>query len=175
MLLPDLIFSRAIKIAEIHKPESSSAFAKLIGAWTYRKIDSYITRPVQNANLSWRHNCSSDFKLKVEASGIIMISSADPRSGFISPRINSEGVVPPDPKREKRNGRGKVKQQKVVRQKYAFVTASKRGQKYRDYFNPNNAVQLRVMGMEDTVVCVTIPLLAGHALVLCSSHGGLSP
>ena len=39
-----------------------------------------------------------------------------------------------------------------MRQKYVFVKASKRGQRHRDYFNPNSAVQLRVMGMEDTVV-----------------------
>ncbi|KAI0256862.1 HORMA domain-containing protein, partial [Lactifluus subvellereus] len=129
------LFRRAIKIAEIHKPESSSAFAKLIEC-----------EPIVAAQLFKR--------LQVE--------------GFIAPRINNEGIVPPDPKREKRNGRGKVKQQRVVRQKYAFVTTSKRGQKYRDYFNPNNAVQLRVMGMEDTVVCAAIPLLAGHVLVLCS-------
>jgi hypothetical protein len=63
----------------------------------------------------------------------------------------------PDPRREKRNGKGKVKQQRPVRQKYTFVTASKRGQRYRDYFNPDNAVQLRVMGMEDTLVSVTFP------------------
>ena len=39
-----------------------------------------------------------------------------------------------------------------MRQSYVFVTASKRGQTYRDYFDPNNTVQLRVMGMEGTVV-----------------------
>jgi hypothetical protein len=73
---------------------------------------------------------------------------AEPIAGFIAPRINDEGIV----QRGKRNDRGKVKQQNAVRQKYVFVTASKRGQRYRDYFNPNSAVQLRVMGMEDTVV-----------------------
>lgn len=78
--------------------------------------------------------------------GIVLF--AEPIAGFIAPRNNGEGVV----QREKRNVRGKVKQQNAVRQKYVFVTASKRGQRYRDYFNPNSAVQLRVMGMEDTVV-----------------------
>lgn len=73
---------------------------------------------------------------------------AEPIAEFIAPRINDEGIV----QRGKRNDRGKVKQQNAVRQKYVFVTASKRGQRYRDYFNPNSAVQLRVMGMEDTVV-----------------------
>jgi len=58
----------------------------------------------------------------------------------------------PDQMCKTSNVRGKVKQQRAVRQKYVFVAASKRGQRYRDYFNPNSAVQLRVMGMEDTVV-----------------------
>ena len=72
--------------------------------------------------------------------------------GFIAPRNNNDGIVPPNPKSGKKNNKGKVKQQGAVRQKYVFVAASKRGQRYRDYFNPNSAVQLRVMGMEDTVV-----------------------
>jgi hypothetical protein len=84
---------------------------------------------------------------------------AEPIAEFIAPRINGEGVVLPNPKREKRNGRGKVKQQGAVRQKYVFITASKRGQRYRDYFNPDSAVQLRVMGMEDTVVRALSQLL----------------
>jgi hypothetical protein len=71
--------------------------------------------------------------------------------GFIAPRNNDDGIVLPNPKQGK-DDRSKVKQQRAVRQKYVFVTASKRGQRYRDYFNPNSAVQLRVMGMEDTVV-----------------------
>ena len=75
--------------------------------------------------------------------------------GFIAPETNSGEIVLPDSKREKRNGKGKVKQQRAVRQKYVFVIASKRGQKYRDYFNPDNAVQLRVMGMEDILVRTT--------------------
>ncbi|KAF8274863.1 HORMA domain-containing protein [Lactarius quietus] len=112
------LFRRAIKIAEIHKPESSSAFAKLIQC-----------EPIVAAQLFKR--------LQVE--------------GFIAPKINNEGIVHPDSKREKKSGRNKVKQQRTVRQNYVFVTASKRGQKYRDYFDPNNAVQLRVMGMEETV------------------------
>ncbi|KAN0140777.1 DNA-binding protein [Lactarius tabidus] len=112
------LFRRAIKIAEIHKPESSSAFAKLIQC-----------EPIVAAQLFKR--------LQVE--------------GFVAPKINNEGIVHPDSKREKKNGRSKVKQQRTVRQNYVFVTASRRGQKYRDYFDPNNAVQLRVMGMEETV------------------------
>ncbi|KAH9001111.1 HORMA domain-containing protein [Lactarius akahatsu] len=111
------LFRRAIKIAEIHKPESSSAFAKLIQC-----------EPIVAAQLFKR--------LQVE----------------VAPKINNEGTVHPDSKREKKNGRNKVKQQRTVRQNYVFVTASKRGQKYRDYFDPNNAVQLRVMGMEETVM-----------------------
>lgn len=71
-------------------------------------------------------------------------------AGFIAPRINSDGIDLP--KRAKRNDKGKVKQQRAVRQKYVFVKSSTRGQRYRDYFDPNSAVQLRVMGMEDTVV-----------------------
>ncbi|KAH9005321.1 HORMA-domain-containing protein [Lactarius hatsudake] len=113
------LFRRAIKIAEIHKPESSSAFAKLIQC-----------EPIVAAQLFKR--------LQVE--------------GFVAPKINNEGTVHPDSKREKKNGRNKVKQQRTVRQNYVFVTASKSGQKYRDYFDPNNAVQLRVMGMEETVM-----------------------
>lgn len=72
--------------------------------------------------------------------------------GFVAPKINNEGTLHPDSKREKKNGRNKVKQQRTVRQNYVFVMASKRGQKYRDYFDPNNAVQLRVMGMEETLI-----------------------
>ena len=82
------------------------------------------------------------------------IFSAESDSGFIAPKIDNEGIVHPDSKREKKNGRNKVKQQRTVRQNYVFVTASKRGQKYRDYFDPDSAVQLRVMGMEETVVRV---------------------
>ncbi len=82
--------------------------------------------------------------------------SAKPSSGFIAPTINNEGIVHPDSRREKKNGRNKVKQQRNVRQNFVFVSASKRGQKYRDYFDPNNAVQLRVMGMEETVVRVCL-------------------
>jgi hypothetical protein len=85
---------------------------------------------------------------------VAIILSAEPSSGFIAPKINNEGIIHLDSKREKKNGRNKVKQQRTVRQNYVFVTASKRGQKYRDYFDPNNAVQLRVMGMEETVVRV---------------------
>jgi hypothetical protein len=81
------------------------------------------------------------------------VSRAKPSPGFIAPKFNNGGVVHPDPKREKKSVRSKVKQQRAVKQAYVFVTASKRGQKYRDYFNPDSAVQLRVMGMEDTVVC----------------------
>jgi hypothetical protein len=91
-----------------------------------------------------------------------IISSAKASSGFIAPKINNEGIVHPDSKREKKNGKSKVKQQRTVRQNYVFVTASKRGQKYRDYFDPNNGVQLRVMGMEETVVCVYFLRLACH-------------
>jgi hypothetical protein len=75
---------------------------------------------------------------------------AEPSSGFIAPKINNEGIIHLDSKRKK----NKVKQQRTVRQNYVFVTASKQGQNYRDYFDPNNAVQLRVMGMEETVVRV---------------------
>ena len=78
---------------------------------------------------------------------------AEPSSGFIAPKINNEGIIHLDSKRKK-NGKNKVKQQRTVRQNYVFVTASKQGQNYRDYFDPNNAVQLRVMGMEETVVRV---------------------
>jgi hypothetical protein len=102
-----------------------------------------------------------------------MTLSTEVRSGFVAPQVNSEGIVHPDPRREKRNGKGKVKQQRPVRQKYIFVTASKRGQRYRDYFNPNNAVQLRVMGMEDTLVSVTLPGWPHSTPV--SPRGGLSP
>jgi hypothetical protein len=76
----------------------------------------------------------------------------EPVSGFIAPRNNDDGIVLPSPKHGKKDNRSKVKQQRAVRQKYVFVKASKRGQRHRDYFNPNSAVQLRVMGMEDTVV-----------------------
>ncbi|KAH9966826.1 hypothetical protein BC827DRAFT_702160 [Russula dissimulans] len=80
--------------------------------------------------------------------------------GFIAPKVNADGgIVPPDPRHAKRNARAKVKQQKAVRQKYFFVTASKRGQRYCDYFDPNSAVQLRVMGMEDTVNRASNPLI----------------
>ncbi|KAI9458263.1 HORMA-domain-containing protein [Russula earlei] len=106
------LFRRAIKIAETYTPDSSSAFARLIG--------------------------------------------------FISPKSDSGGIAHPDPKR----ARGKVKQQKTVKHKYVFVAASKRGQKYRDYFNPNSSVQLRVMGMEDTVVRDTFTRLTEQLFCL---------
>ncbi|KAF8503402.1 HORMA domain-containing protein [Russula emetica] len=112
------LFRRAIKIAEIHAPDSSSAFAKLIEC-----------EPIVAAQLFRR--------LQVE--------------GFIAPRDNDDEIALPNPKHGKKGDRSKVKQQRAVRQKYVFVTASKRGQRYRDYFNPDSAVQLRVMGMEDTV------------------------
>ena len=95
---------------------------------------------------------------RLQVEGLAFISGedimwfAESVSGFIASRNNDDGIVLPNPKHGKKNDRSKVKQQRVVRQKYAFVTASKRGQRYRDYFNPNSAVQLRVMGMEDTVV-----------------------
>lgn len=111
------LFRRAIKIAEIHAPDSSSAFAKLIEC-----------EPIVAAQLFRR--------LQVE--------------GFIAPRNTDDGIVLPNPKHGKKDDR-RVKQQRAVRQKYVFVKASKRGQRHRDYFNPNSAVQLRVMGMEDTV------------------------
>jgi meiosis-specific protein len=96
---------------------------------------------------------------------MVMMWSTEAHLGFIAPEINSEGIVLPDSKREKRNvGKGKVKQQRAVRQKFVFVMASKRGQKYRDYFNPDNTVQLRVMGMEDILVRTIIPI--GHALLV---------
>lgn len=92
--------------------------------------------------------------------------STKPSSGFITPSINNGGIIHPDPKRDK-GIRGKVKQQRTVRQKYVFVTASKRGQSYHDYFNPDSAVQLRVMGMEDTVVSVFLPRLTGGPSFPC--------
>jgi hypothetical protein len=78
--------------------------------------------------------------------------AAEPSLGFIAPKTDSGEIVHPDPMCKTSNARGKVKQQRAVRQKYVFVAASKRGQKYREYFNPNSTVQLRVMGMEATVV-----------------------
>ncbi len=120
---------------------------------------------MQSVSPLWQHNCSSDFRLKVRSSGMAIILSAELSSGFIAPKINNEGIVHPDSKREKKNGGNKVKQQRTVRQNYVFVTASKRGQKYRDYFDPNNAVQLRVMGMEETVVRVYMSTAGrSHAL-----------
>ncbi|KAI0273433.1 HORMA domain-containing protein [Gloeopeniophorella convolvens] len=116
------LFRRAIKIAEAHKPESSSAFTKLIGC-----------EPIVAAQLFKR--------LEVE--------------GFVAPQLNGDGIALLDPKRGKKNGKSKVKQQVAAKQRYVFVAASKRGQKYRDYFNSNSAVQLRVMGMEDAVVCAS--------------------
>lgn len=115
----------------------------------------------------WQHSCSSDFRLKVRSSPVAIILSTEASSGFIAPKINNEGIVHPDSKREKKNGKSKVKQQRTVRQNYVFVTASKRGQKYRDYFDPNNAVQLRVMGMEETVVCVYISRACSHLIHGC--------
>jgi hypothetical protein len=85
------------------------------------------------------------------------VLSADPSSGFIAPGNGDTGILRPDPGHKTRNGKSKVKQQRAVRQKYGFVTASKRGQRYRDYFNLNSTVQLRVMGMEDTVVRIALP------------------
>ena len=104
---------------------------------------------MQGASLLWQRNCSEDFKSKVsfwESTALF----AEPITGFIAPRINSDGIDLS--KRAKRDNKGKFKQQRAVRQKYVFVKSSNRGQRYRDYFNPNSAVQLRVMGMEDTVV-----------------------
>jgi hypothetical protein len=93
------------------------------------------------------------------------VSSTELDLGFIASKVNAgRGIVPPDPKYAKRNARAKIKQQKTVRQKYDFVTASKRGQRYCDYFNPSSAVQLRVMGMEDTVVRITFSQLTPHIL-----------
>jgi hypothetical protein len=97
--------------------------------------------------------------------------STEPSSGFIAPRDDSEGIVHPDAGRKTGKARCKVKQQKAVRQKYVFVTASKRGQRYRDYFDPNSTVQLRVMGMEDTVVRINLSRLTGKVLFLCFAAG----
>ena len=107
----------------------------------------------QVASLLWQRNCSEDFKSKVQhsTSGEVIMWFTESVSGFIAPRNNDDGIVLPNPKHGKDN-RSKAKQQRAVRQKYTFVKASKRGQRHRDYFNPNSAVQLRVMGMEDTVV-----------------------
>ena len=80
------------------------------------------------------------------------MSFAESVSGFIAPRNNDNGIYLPNSKHGKKDDGSKVKKQRAARQKYVFVTASKRGQRYRDYFNPKSAVQLRVMGMEDTVV-----------------------
>jgi hypothetical protein len=93
-------------------------------------------------------------RLQVEGliSREVIVWFAKSVSGFIAPKNNEEGIVLPNPKHGKKVDRSKVKQQRAVRQKYVFVKASKRGQRHRDYFNPNSAVQLRVMGMEDTVV-----------------------
>lgn len=95
--------------------------------------------------------------------------SADRSSGFIAPGNNDTGILHPDPGHKMRNAKSKVKQQRAVRQKYVFVTASKRGQRYRDYFDLNSTVQLRVMGMEDTVVRITLPQPDGSAHSLCFS------
>jgi hypothetical protein len=98
---------------------------------------------------------------------------AESVSGFIAPRNNDDGIVLPNPKHGKKDDRSKVKQQKAVRQKYVFVKASKRGQRHRDYFNPNSAVQLRVMGMEDTVVRALpqpTELLLVYLVAGCCSH-----
>jgi len=96
------------------------------------------------------------------------VLSADPSSGFIAPGNNDTGILNPDLGHKTRNAKSKVKQQRAVRQKYVFVTASKRGQRYRDYFNLDSTVQLRVMGMEDTVVRITHPRLTGtHFSFVC--------
>ena len=90
---------------------------------------------------------------------------AESVSGFIAPRNNDDGIILSNPKHGKKDDRNKVQQQRAVRQKYVFVKASKRGQRHRDYFNPNSAVQLRVMGMEDTVVRA-FPHPTGQRLLL---------
>jgi hypothetical protein len=116
----------------------------------------------------WQRNCSRDFKLKVEISTEVNTLSADPSSGFIASGNSSAEILQPDPVQKTGNAKGKAKQQRAVRQKYGFVTASKRGQRYRDYFNPDSTVQLRVMGMEDTVVRLSLPQLMGtHLFFVC--------
>ena len=125
---------------------------------------------MQRASPLWQRSCSRDYKLKVKIYGKAIVFFTDPSSGFIAAGNNDAGILHPDPAHKPRNAKGKFKQQRTVRQKYGFVTASKRGQRYRDYFNPDSTVQLRVMGMEDTVVRIT-PLADGNAPFLCLSCG----
>jgi hypothetical protein len=105
--------------------------------------------------------------LKVRIPGDVIVISADPNSGFISPTNKEAGILQPDLVHKTRNAKGRAKQQRAVRQKYFFVTASKRGQRYRDHFNPDSTVQLRVMGMEDTVVRISPSLTSAHFPFVC--------
>jgi meiosis-specific protein len=53
-----------------------------------------------------------------------------------------------------RNGgaKGSKKTRKnLQRAKYIFVRSAKRSDAYREYFNPDRAVEIRVMGFENTV------------------------
>ncbi|KAI0312502.1 hypothetical protein OF83DRAFT_1086972 [Amylostereum chailletii] len=126
------LFRRAIKLAEKHEPESLKDFTQLIQC-----------EPLEAGQLFRR--------LESE--------------GFIAPQTDLEFGLDSLPGKKGR-GNGKKKQPKarksMQKTKYLFVRSVKRTSAYRDYFDPDMSVQMRVMGVSTDQLAST-PRRRTHA------------
>ncbi|KAI0063417.1 hypothetical protein BV25DRAFT_1883873 [Artomyces pyxidatus] len=73
--------------------------------------------------------------------------------GFIAPQANMEtGIEDTRAKGRGKTGKGRAKQRKNIQKtKYHFVKSARRSQQYLDYFNPEQATEMRMMGMDKLV------------------------
>ncbi|KAJ7286365.1 HORMA domain-containing protein [Mycena rebaudengoi] len=116
------LFRRAIKVAEMHNPESAADFAKFLGC------DNVLARQV--------------FK-RLETEDFIVEQSTELDDlGFAQNTRSGKG---------KAKSKGKGKQRKNVQKtKYIFNRSSLSTTEYSDYFNPDHRVESRLLGLPQT-------------------------
>ncbi|EPQ57954.1 hypothetical protein GLOTRDRAFT_103922 [Gloeophyllum trabeum ATCC 11539] len=111
------LFRRAIKIAEIHEPESPSEFCKLLGV---------------------EADVSGQLFKRLEGEGFIE---------QVPIEIDDIGLLDTRSRAAKAKAKGKQPKRKNLQKKsYRFVRASKRCTAYLDYFNPDVDVEKRILG-----------------------------
>ncbi|EED82474.1 predicted protein [Postia placenta Mad-698-R] len=131
------IFRRAIKIAEMHNPEGLSAFTKLLGC------DSTVA--------------GQQFK-RLETEGFITSVTKEVDD------FGLETIVRGKKGKSKINAGPKTRQSQrrktLQKPRYVFVKASTNNQAYKDYFDPNQEVEKRLLG--DHIDAVQTPPCASE-------------
>ncbi|KAI6150632.1 HORMA domain-containing protein [Pisolithus tinctorius] len=118
---------RAIKVFEVRKPATVKQFREQIGEQLAHRCTAALT---------------SQLLARLEDEVFIATECA----------INDDlGSVRDIEKKTKKQARSKAKRtrKELQRTKFIFLHASKRGKAYQDYFNPDPAVENRLMGLTD--------------------------